>query len=78
MKKWIMMLILFLLILSGCGNADVPGIEDYTWEMTSVQCVAENGSIIAYGERDIAPGMKPYCSIWNVQPKMVCLRLQTT
>lgn len=51
MKKFIITAAAILLLFCGCGKNDVPRIEEYTWEMTSVQSAAENGGSIAYGER---------------------------
>lgn len=51
MKKRLSALIPLILLLAGCGGRDVPKIDEYTWEMTSVQSIEENGQAVAYGER---------------------------
>lgn len=40
-----------LVLLTACGNSDIPKIDEYTWQMTSIQSSEANGSVIAYGER---------------------------
>ena len=48
-----------LLLLTSCGNSDIPKIDEYTWQMTSIQSSESNGGVIAYGEwwsADIAEG----------------------
>ena len=51
MKKISIVFIALLLLTTGCSQADVPKIDEYTWEMTSVQSKAQNGDAVAYGER---------------------------
>lgn len=51
MKKRLSALIPLILLLAGCGGRDVPKIDEYMWEMTSVQSIEENGQAVAYGER---------------------------
>jgi len=45
----VLLSILGLLFLAGCGHSDVPQIDEYTWAMTTVQDTEEDGRIIAYG-----------------------------
>ena len=40
-----------LLLLTSCGNSDIPKIDEYTWQMTSIQSREANGGVIAYGEQ---------------------------
>jgi len=40
-----------LLLLTSCGNGDIPKIDAYTWQMTSIQSSEANGGVITYGER---------------------------
>lgn len=51
MKKVCVPFLLFLLLLTGCGDTIVPEIDEYTWLMSSVQSGAVQGQAIAYGER---------------------------
>lgn len=51
MKKISIIFVTFILLLTGCNQADIPEIEDYTWEMSSVQSKEQNGQAVAYGER---------------------------
>lgn len=47
MKKICAIFILLLICLTGCSNTEkVPKIDDYTWQMTSIQG-GEDGSVIA-------------------------------
>ena len=41
---------LVLLLLAGCGNRGIPGIDEYAWTMTSVLTMAD-GQVIACGEK---------------------------
>jgi len=50
MRK-ISIFLLALLLLTGCCKSDVPRIDEYVWELTSVQSKAQNGAVVAYGER---------------------------
>lgn len=50
MKKISLFLALLLLFLSGC-RSNVPRIEEYSWDMTSVQSKEDGGQAIAFGER---------------------------
>lgn len=47
MKKALCTAISFLLLilLSGCGNASAPKIEDYAWKISSVVCTRDGGSV---------------------------------
>ena len=40
-----------LLLLTACGKSDIPEIDEYTWQMTSIQSSEANGGVIAYGEK---------------------------
>lgn len=51
MKKLSIIFIAFILLLAGCSQADVPKVDEYTWEMTSVQSKEQDGQAVAYGER---------------------------
>lgn len=45
--------LLLLILLSGCGSADTPKIEDYAWELSSVVCIRDGASVtVAVGEAD--------------------------
>ncbi len=48
-KKYFIILTL-LLLLTACKKNDIPEIDEYTWQMTSIQSCEANGSVIAYGE----------------------------
>jgi len=48
-KRCFIFLPIFLL-LTACGNSDIPKIDEYTWKMTSIQSSESNGGVIAYGE----------------------------
>ena len=50
MKKYFLILPL-LFLLTSCGESNIPEIDTYTWEMTSVQSGEDNGKVIAYGKR---------------------------
>lgn len=54
LKKLIPFLCLFALLMTGCGtdaysNANTPAIDQYSWQMTSVQSKEAEGQAIAYG-----------------------------
>lgn len=54
MKRLSIILCLLLLFMAGCGSngskdSTVPKIEDYTWQMTTVQSMEAEGQSIAYG-----------------------------
>lgn len=51
MKRLSVLLCLLLLFLAGCGSKDstVPKIEDYSWQMTTVQSMEAEGQAVAYG-----------------------------
>lgn len=49
MRKSGFIFLAFVLLFSGCGKA-VPKIDDYTWEMTTVQSVEKDGQVIACGK----------------------------
>lgn len=51
MKRLSVLLCLLLLLLTGCGSKDstVPKIEDYSWQMTTVQSMEAEGQAVAYG-----------------------------
>lgn len=51
MKKLNIIFIALIFLLAGCSHTDVPKIDEYTWEMTSVQSKANEGQAVAYGER---------------------------
>lgn len=56
MKRCFSLICLLLLFLTGCSakdgsNASIPSIDQYSWQMTSVQSVEADGQAIAY-----APG----------------------
>ena len=44
-------LLCLLLLLAGCSSKDitVPKIEDYSWQMTTVQSMEAEGQAVAYG-----------------------------
>ena len=51
MKRLSVLLCLLLLLLAGCGSKEsaVSKIEDYSWQMTTVQSMEAEGQAIAYG-----------------------------
>lgn len=49
MKKMGFLLALLLIVLTGCSNGNVIKMDEYTWLMTSVQSVEEEGQTIACG-----------------------------
>lgn len=50
MKKITLWLAVLLLLLAGCSNNQNPHIEEYDWEMISVQSMDADGQAIAFGE----------------------------
>lgn len=54
MKKVITIILsaLLLVCLVGCGNTAKYAFNDYTWTMTSVQSVEQNGDFVAYSPSD--------------------------
>ena len=48
-KKYFVILPL-LLLLTACGKSDIPEIDEYIWQMTSIQSSEANGGVIAYDE----------------------------
>ena len=48
MKKLCVLFCLLFLCLSGCGESDLK-IEDYVWQMTTLQSVESEGKILAFG-----------------------------
>ena len=46
MKKYFLILPL-LFLLTSCGESNIPEIDTYTWEMTSVQSGEDNGKVIS-------------------------------
>lgn len=60
MKKYVPMICLLLLLLTGCGtNSDtytnLPAIDQYSWQMTSVQSVEADGQAVAFGPGGSSP-----------------------
>lgn len=41
--------LLCLALFTGCAQSRSVDIEDYVWQMFSIQSIAENGAAIAYG-----------------------------
>jgi len=53
-KRSISFILLLVLLMTGCStgeenNASAPAIEQYSWQMTSVQSKEAEGQAIAYG-----------------------------
>ena len=53
MKRICFLVIILVMLLSGCCNDEVPIIDDYKWVIASVQST-EDGSVIACGEEMIS------------------------
>lgn len=51
MRKNSIVFIALIFLLAGCSHADVPKVDEYTWEMTSVQRKEQDGQAVAYGKR---------------------------
>lgn len=54
MRRLSVLLCLLFLLLAGCGSSgskdsNVPPVEDYTWQMTTVQSMEAEGQAVAYG-----------------------------
>ena len=50
MKRSVLLLLLLLVLLTGCSSK-TPKIDEYTWVMTSVQSMEAGGQAVAYGEK---------------------------
>ena len=50
MRKIICIVLLLCLVLfTGCAQPQSIGIEDYVWQMSSIQSGGKNGAAVAYG-----------------------------
>ncbi|HZJ77260.1 MAG TPA: hypothetical protein VFD52_00460 [Clostridia bacterium] len=49
MKRFCVIFIALFAFISGCSNNEVPKIDDYIWQMSSIQATEEKGQVIAYG-----------------------------
>jgi len=52
MKKFFLIVVVLLVLISGCTGGDIPVIDEYIWLLTSVQSAEENGQIIACRPQD--------------------------
>ena len=49
MKRMILLIFMTLFFFAGCNSRETHQIDDYIWEMISIQSIDEGGEIVAHG-----------------------------
>ena len=66
MKRMILLIFMTLFLFAGCHSRETPQIDDYIWEMISIQSIDEGGEIVAHGST--ATGVLET----DVQKELIC------
>ena len=66
MKRMILFIFMTLFLFAGCNSRETHQIDDYIWEMISIQSIDEGGEIVAHGST--ATGVLET----DVQKELIC------